>query len=86
MSDPRELRHRQQLIMVATSASILADLDIPGMIADIARAEALGPLLDAKAWKDRHAQMEQDKEMLTAALPLWRFGQKLKELADGKKA
>lgn len=61
------------------AARLLSLHDLPGILAAIERTEALGPLLDPTLYRDRSRAMWDDKEMLEAAMPLWRLAERLKE-------
>lgn len=57
----------------ALLAGLLLMHDLPGLLRAIERADAIGPLVDPTLWRDKGAAMLQDKELLEAALPLWRY-------------
>jgi hypothetical protein len=78
MSDAAKVLEYQQAVRTAVfAARMLQPHDLAGLIQAIDRADALGPLLDPTAWRERHQAMLEDREILEAALPLWRLGQRL---------
>jgi hypothetical protein len=66
------------------AAKLLTYIDIPQMLADIERADTLGPLLDPTLWMNKSEAMNQDRELLKAALPLWKLAKK-REAENGHK-
>jgi len=58
-------------------AKLLQAHDLPAMLAAIEHADAIGPLADPTLWNQNHKAMQQDREVLEAALPLWQLGKKL---------
>lgn len=62
------------------AAQLLAEHDIPGILAAIDRAETMAPFTDPTLYIKKAKAMREDKEVLEAALPLWKLGQKLKEM------
>jgi len=71
------------LVLIASQARIISMVDIPKMLEQIDRAEAIGPLLDPTLYRANAGKMDEDKELLEAALPLWRFFAKIKARAEG---
>jgi len=65
------------VVMVAAMARLLAGYDVPGLLADIEHAEAIGPVLDPTLYRDKAKAMGEDRELLRAALPLYQLGKKL---------
>jgi hypothetical protein len=89
MDDSPDLGHDANLALyqsaVRTSlmcAGIVGQFDIPALLEAIERADAMGPLFDPTLWISNHGKMEEDREVLKAALPLWRLCQKLKQLRE----
>ncbi len=68
------------VVLLARSLDIY---DIPKAIDAATRALEMGPYIDPTAWRANHRKLEEDREMLRAALPLWELVQKLKERRDG---
>lgn len=56
-------------------ANLLATHDIPGFLKAIERSHAIGPMLDPTLYRAKVKAMEEDKELLEAALKLRKFGQ-----------
>ena len=71
--------YRAAIGAAVIAANMLAQWDIPQLLADIERADAFGPLLDPTLWSKKHKAMDEDREALRAALPLWRLAQELAE-------
>jgi hypothetical protein len=55
-------------------ADLLAQHDLPGLLRDIERAHAAGPILDPTLYRDKAKAMDEDAELLRAALKLRAFG------------
>lgn len=55
-------------------AQLLSAHDIPQLLRDIERADAVGPMLDPTLWKRKRHAMEQDRDLLRAAVRLRLFG------------
>lgn len=71
--------YRENLKTCGLSAMFLERVNIPDMLARIEKADAIGGLIDPTLWRDKHGAMMQDKELFEAALPLWRYAQKIRE-------
>lgn len=69
--------YRSHLFVLVAAADAIRDIPIPELLDDIARAEAIGPLLDPALWIKKGDKMREDAELLRAALPLHEFAQKL---------
>jgi hypothetical protein len=68
---------RDQLLTVIAAGTLLSTVDVPGMIARMGLADALGPMLDPTLYRDRAKAMDQDRDLLNAALPFWRLLEKI---------
>lgn len=75
-------QYQQQLFTVATTARLLVDVDIPDLLQRIERAHSLGSMIDPTLYRDKVVAMDQDKDMLEAALPLWRWARKIRASAQ----
>lgn len=64
---------RAALATVCCANTLLRQFDIPGMLASIERADSVGPILDPTLWRENQEAMNEDRELLEAALPLYRF-------------
>lgn len=83
MGDQSKIAEYQETVRgCALTASILTQYDLPKLLEAIGRAEAFGPLLDPTLYREKAGAMDADRELLEAALPLWRFGKKMKEVAE----
>lgn len=58
----------------ATIAKLLQYHDLPALLDAVSTAETVGPLMDPTLWRRQHQAMAEDKALLEAALPLWRWG------------
>lgn len=65
--------YRSAVLMCAMAGNALAQHDLPKLLEAIEHAHAIGPILDPTLYRDKMPAMEQDKELLLAALPLWRW-------------
>jgi hypothetical protein len=66
-------RYRSAVMTAALAARLLAQHNIAQLLRDIETADAIGPVLDPTLWRDKHEAMEQDREILKAALALAKF-------------
>ncbi len=73
--------YRAGVTMAAAAARLLAGVDVPGLLADIEHADAVGPLLDPTLYREKARAMGEDRELLRAALPLHQMGKKLEAAA-----
>ncbi len=85
MSDPKKsndekvAEYRHAIIILTAGARVIAGIDVPTLLQAIEYADGLGPLLDPTLWRDKHQAMEEDRQLLRAALPLHHFGKMLLE-------
>lgn len=68
--------YRDAVITAQMCAQMLSVHNIDGLLADIATADSVGPMLDPTLWRDKHKAMDEDRELLEAALKLRRFAVK----------
>lgn len=66
----------------ALVGSMLTQYDLPEMLRAIEHAEAMGPMIDPTLYREKADAMDEDKTLLEAALPLWRWAMKQKKLAE----
>jgi hypothetical protein len=78
MSNVEEYRAAVQACVLA--ASILAPYDVPRLLRAIDHADAVGPILNPTLWIQKQGAMGEDREVLEAALPLWRLTKKLSKM------
>lgn len=71
--------YRAAVMHVALAAQLLAAHDLPALLEAIAKAEAIGPILDPTLYRQKGKAMMEDREILRAALPLWRLGKTLEQ-------
>ena len=74
--------YRAAVLAAHIAARILAQHPIRELLQDIERADAVGPLFNPTLWMEKHAAMEEDRELLQAALSLAAIGRKLKPLTE----
>lgn len=68
----------------ALVGSMLTQYDLPEFIRAIEHAEAIGPMIDPTLYREKNEAMMQDKELLEAALPLYRWAMAQKRIAEEK--
>ncbi len=85
MTDEAKIAEYRAAIQAAVVASkMLVIHDVPDLLEAIERAHAVGPMLDPTLYRDKAKAMDEDKEILEAALPLWRLGRKLQARIEGR--
>lgn len=65
--------YREAVIGVLVVARALNTIDIPELLDAITRANSVGHILDPTLYREKSKAMNEDAELLRAALPLWRF-------------
>lgn len=68
----------------ALVGAMLTEHDIPAMLRAINHSEAMGPMIDPTLYREKIDAMMQDKDLLEAALPLYRWAKQQKALAEEK--
>ena len=87
MSKMSAEQYQSGLQAAAVAAVMLAETDIPEILRMIEHADSFGAVLDPTLYREKHQAMMEDKELIEAAMPLWRMGQTLKaRVAEAKKA
>jgi len=69
--------HAQAMHVVICAARLLSVLDIPKVLREADRAEAIGPILAPSLYRSKAGALEQDVAILKAALPLWKLAREL---------
>lgn len=69
--------YREAVHTVVLCARRIAIHDIPAILESIERADIVGPMIDPTLWREKHKAMNQDREVLRAALALHEIGAKL---------
>jgi hypothetical protein len=82
--DARGLEYQAAVGSCALVGSMLTQYDLPAMLNAIERAEAIGPMIDPTLYREKAEAMGQDKDLLEAALPLWRWAMNQKRIAESK--
>jgi hypothetical protein len=65
--------YRENVERVAMIASLLREVPVPDLLIAIERADAAGPVLDPTLWIEASDEMHRHRDLLRAALPLWRL-------------
>jgi len=68
MDDPEYLQGQKSLTLLA---SMIAQIDLPGMLERIRVAEDAGPILDPSLYRRAEESMANVRELVNAAMPLW---------------
>lgn len=76
---------REDLRTCGLAAMFLERVNIPDMLAKIEKADAFGGMIDPTLYREKHAAMMEDKELLEAALPLWKYAQRVRESVNQKR-
>ncbi len=80
-ADEQISEYRSALLLILNSARVMTVIDLPKLLAAIEHSHALGPMVDPTLYREKMRAMDEDKEILTAALPLWKLAKKLEERA-----
>lgn len=75
--DPRVVEYQSAVRGVALLVNIVQQWDLPKLLEAIEHADVVGPFFDPTAWMRKREALEQDRELLQAALPLWKLGKEL---------
>ncbi len=67
--------------MLYAWANVLAHVDLPGLLRDIARAEAVGPIVDPTLYREKGKALREDRAILEAASRLRDIGIRLQDRA-----
>jgi len=76
--------YRENLKTCALASMFLERVNVPDMLERIERADAFGGMIDPTLYREKRGAMMEDKELLEAALPLWRYAQKVRESINQK--
>lgn len=77
--DQKVEEYRAAVRACVITVALLKQHDLPALLKAIDTADAVGPFLDPTLWRDKHEKMTEDRELLEAALPLWRMAEKLQQ-------
>lgn len=75
---PREAaveRYQDGVKACAQARAILLKHDLPRLLEEISKAETLGPVLDPTLYREKGKAMEEDRDLMRAALALRNFGE-----------
>ena len=73
------VEYQVALSAIFQAARLMAGFDLPSIVEQIGRCEAIGPIMAPSLWIQNGGKMAEDKEMIEAALPLWRWLQKIEQ-------
>lgn len=82
--EAKGLEYQAAVGSCALVGSMLTEHDLPGMLAAIERADSIGCMIDPTLYRDKVEAMHQDKELIEAAMPLYRWAKRQKQLAEEK--
>jgi len=68
---------RDLIKFLASQASLMEMLPLDEALAAANKADALGPILDPTLYREKQRALDEDRELIRAALPLWSYGRKL---------
>ena len=85
MTTTKQEDYQNAIGACVTAARIITLYDLPDLLASIATADALGPVLDPTLWIQNNRKMEEDRKIIEAALPLWKLAKTLEERAKDTK-
>lgn len=76
------VEYQDQLKRLALVAQLIRDIPVAKLLADVDRANSIGPILHPTLWREKANAMALDKKLLEAALPLVKWARaNLKEPA-----
>lgn len=79
-----QAEHRAAFAVVGMAGRLLLQYDLDQLLKDMEHSEDFGCFFDPTAWMNNIEKLKQDREVIEAALPLWRLAKKLKDRAEGK--
>ncbi len=62
--------YRAAVLACHQARALLHEHDLPSLLAAIERAETTGPALDPTLWREKAKLMEQDRDIIRAAMAL----------------
>ena len=66
------------VMTIIAAMRILTQLDLKSAIQDSQTALDIGPIFHPTLWRDKHQKLSEDVELMRAALPLWKYAEKLR--------
>jgi hypothetical protein len=70
---PEVIDYRSAIATIILCGQMLNQFDLAKLIDAINRAESTGPILNPTLWIQKSQAMAQDKQLIEAALPLWKL-------------
>lgn len=81
MNVERIAEYRAAVTQVVMAARVIGSHDLPGLLAAIETSHAVGPMLDPTLYRDAAKAMDEDADVLRAAMPLYRLAERLERKA-----
>jgi len=69
--------YQAAITAIAMAARVIALHDLPRILEGMERAEAVGPLFNPTLYIEKEQAMREDKELVQAAMPLYRLARQL---------
>jgi hypothetical protein len=69
--------YRSAILACAMAVRILSVHDLQKMLNAISSSEGIGPILHPALYREKAKAMEEDKQLLRAALPLWEMAKRM---------
>jgi hypothetical protein len=76
LQSAQEVEYQAAVRGSALVARMLAQYDIPQLLEAIERADSFGCFIDPTLWQQKRKAMNEDRELLEAALKLWQWAKK----------
>lgn len=77
MNAEKIAEYRAAVTQVALAARVIGSHDLPGLLAAIETAHAVGPMLDPTLYREGVKAMDEDADVLRAAMPLYYLAKRL---------
>jgi hypothetical protein len=74
--------YRAAVVGCAFIAKMLTQYDLQAIIEAINHSDAFGCFIDPTLWINNRDKMQEDKQIIEAAMPLWKMGMKMKTMAE----
>lgn len=68
--------YQEAILTCILAGKVMMALPLPDVLNAMSRAETLGPILDPTLYREKSDDMAADRELVEAALPLWRLARK----------
>lgn len=74
--------YRASVVQILMAARLLVQVNIPKLLESIEYADAFGCFTDPTLWIKNRGKMNEDREIIEAALPLYRMAMKIKNMPE----